>query len=107
MSALDRWRDFRRTQRAALLASNHPHAVPESEASASMTSVLADILPGTPSDDDADGDPGPDPDIDGQDEGRPYGQACRPLNRQSPFYLGFVGGIGVLTALLLWQTMGR
>ncbi len=39
--------------------------------------------------------------------GQPYGRAGRPLNRQSPFYMGFVGAIGVLLALLLWQTLGR
>ena len=27
---------------------------------------------------------------------RAYGQAGRPLNRQSPFYVGFVGAVGVL-----------
>lgn len=36
---------------------------------------------------------------------RRYGQAGSPLNRQSPFYLGFVGAIGVLTAYLLWQAV--
>lgn len=39
--------------------------------------------------------------------GQRYGQAGRPLNRQSPFYVGFVGALGVLLALLLWQTLGR
>lgn len=39
--------------------------------------------------------------------GQRYGRAGRPLNRQSPFYMGFVGAIGVLLALLLWQTLGR
>ncbi len=36
---------------------------------------------------------------------RPYGQAGRPLNRQSPFYVGFVGAIGVLAAYALWQAV--
>lgn len=132
MSALDRWREFRRAQRAALLASNHPHQVAESETTFSPTGLLADILPARRSGDDgeagADGRPdggrdqgladGRDNRIDegddqergrGQEQGRGrrYGQAGRPLNRQSPFYMGFVGGIGVLTALLLWQTLGR
>ena len=156
MSALDRWREFRRAQRAALLASNHPHQAAESETRFSPTGLLADILPGGRSSDDADAAAGagagaatatatatatddrqravdadgrPDRDRDqglddGRDEGdeagdqgrgrdqdqgrgRRYGQAGRPLNRQSPFYMGFVGGIGVLTALLLWQTLGR
>jgi hypothetical protein len=36
---------------------------------------------------------------------RPFGQAGRPLNRQSPFYVGFVGAIGVLAAYGLWQAV--
>ena len=137
MSALDRWREFRRAQRAALLASNHPHQASEPETASTPTELLADLLParrssadeggddegaGATTDaedpsraDDADAGPdqGRDDGRDGQDPGRDhgrsrrYGQAGRPLNRQSPFYMGFVGAIGVLTALLLWQTLGR
>src|SRR5690242_13382815 len=36
---------------------------------------------------------------------RPFGAAGRPLNRQSPFYVGFVGAIGVLAAYALWQAV--
>ena len=36
---------------------------------------------------------------------RAFGQAGRPLNRQSPFYVGFVGAIGVLAAYALWQAV--
>ncbi len=36
---------------------------------------------------------------------RPFGQVGRPLNRQSPFYVGFVGAIGVLAAYALWQAV--
>lgn len=35
----------------------------------------------------------------------PFGQAGRPLNRQSPFYVGFVGAFGVLAAYGLWQAV--
>ena len=34
-----------------------------------------------------------------------YGPLGRPLNRQSPFYVGFVGALGVLTAYGLWQAL--
>jgi predicted PurR-regulated permease PerM len=34
-----------------------------------------------------------------------YGPLGRPLNRQSPFYVGFVGALGVLTAYGLWQAV--
>ncbi len=36
---------------------------------------------------------------------RAFGQAGRPLNRQSPFYVGFVGAFGVLAAYGLWQAV--
>jgi predicted PurR-regulated permease PerM len=136
MSVLDRWREFRRNQRAALRASNHPHEQPSG--GADDTDLLRDVLtrvgqhghheaapaesaagddaeptartqtapaepagqPGTTSPDERDGD-------DEGSSGPRYGRAGRPLNRQSPFYMGFVGAIGVLTALLLWHTLGR
>jgi predicted PurR-regulated permease PerM len=133
MSVLDRWREFRRAQRDALRASNHPHERPQS--SPVPEDLLADLLPRqadpadeprrAPSPEDpnaqadaelesvleeaahagarARGSTGPD------DNGgsQRFGRAGRPLNRQSPFYMGFVGGIGVLTALLLWTILGR
>jgi predicted PurR-regulated permease PerM len=36
-----------------------------------------------------------------------YGALGRPLNRQSPFYLGFVGALGALVAIGLWHAVGR
>jgi predicted PurR-regulated permease PerM len=47
----------------------------------------------------------PCPDTDPEPSRRPFGQAGRPLNRQSPFYVGFVGAIGVLAAYALWQAV--
>ncbi|MDN5790245.1 MAG: AI-2E family transporter [Micrococcales bacterium] len=38
---------------------------------------------------------------------RDFGAAGRPINRQSPFYVGFVGAIGVLTAYAVVQTIGK
>ena len=44
-------------------------------------------------------------------DGRPhrsgYGKPGRPLNRQSPFYVGFFGAIGVLLAVGLWNMVGQ
>src|SRR5689334_1283240 len=127
MSVLDRWREFRRAQRDALRASNHPHDL--AEADGWPGELLAEILPsrrkpaeaaGTEGAGATEGDgdradqvgPAAEPERDGQsdqsDDDRPdYGRAGRPLNRQSPFYMGFVGAVGVLTALLLWHTIGR
>ena len=45
MSVLDRWRDFRRAQRDALRASNHPHLADESRPS--TMELLADVLTAT------------------------------------------------------------
>jgi hypothetical protein len=39
--------------------------------------------------------------------GRDYGTAGRPLNRQSPFYVGFVGAFGVLVAYGLYKALGQ
>ncbi len=61
-------------------------------------SLLGDTLPRQ------DAEPmAPEPDVRGAR--RPFGQAGRPLNRQSPFYVGFVGAIGVLAAYALWQAV--
>ena len=35
------------------------------------------------------------------DADHPYGEPGEPISRHSPFYVGFVGGLGLLTALLL------
>jgi predicted PurR-regulated permease PerM len=75
------------SRRRPLLALDEP--VPDDE---QLThSLLSDTLPRH------DADPEP--------SRRPFGQAGRPLNRQSPFYVGFVGAIGVLAAYALWQAV--
>ncbi|MER7071412.1 AI-2E family transporter [Terrabacter sp. NPDC000476] len=38
---------------------------------------------------------------------RDFGQSGTPFNRQSPFYIGFVGAIGVLTAYAVVQAIGQ
>ena len=133
MSVLDRWREYRINQRAALRASNHPHEQPSGPDD--DPSILREVLTrvgqhghqeqpaegatgeeseGAPTPQQAPaeqpGHRGPAPDdrdADDERSGPRYGRAGRPLNRQSPFYMGFVGAIGVLTALLLWHTLGR
>jgi predicted PurR-regulated permease PerM len=111
MSVLDRWRDFRRAQRDALRASNHPHL--HGEARPSTMELLADVLtPRHAAESDPDGAGAPLREDDAHEEdggqgGHRFGRAGRPLNRQSPFYMGFVGALGVLSALLIWQVLGR
>jgi predicted PurR-regulated permease PerM len=39
--------------------------------------------------------------------GRDYGTAGRPLNRQSPFYIGFIGALGVFVAYGLYRALGQ
>ena len=95
----DRVRDFRRRQRDRLRESNRPLIAwdPEPDDEQLTHDLLGDVLPR------ADGDRA------AGDRAaaarRQYGQAGRPLNRQSPFYVGFVGAIGVLTAYGLWQAV--
>jgi predicted PurR-regulated permease PerM len=128
---LQRWTDYRRRQRDALRESNRA----ETQAFVAREeprepNLITDTLP--LGDDSAaaaapDGaEPGPDdPRGDGdttltraaEDETgvdraveagrRGYGQAGRPLNRQSPFYVGFFGAIGVLVAYGLWNAVGQ
>src|SRR6478609_9638989 len=43
----------------------------------------------------------------GKGSRRDFGQSGTPFNRQSPFYVGFVGAVGVLTAYAVVQAVGR
>lgn len=95
---LRRWSDFRRRQRENLRASNastrnrpDPSEQPEQEAEQSL---LTDTLPLL-------AEPGP------PNERRSYGTAGRPLNRQSPFFVGFVGALGVFVAYGLYKMLGQ
>ncbi|NYG06016.1 putative PurR-regulated permease PerM [Phycicoccus badiiscoriae] len=134
MSVLTRWREFQRSQREALRESNlrHPGGVDgENGADGASTTVVPEPLggllpdgsvPTAPSSGSAQTEDEQEAREvreaqDAQDaqakeaqeatDALPYGRAGRPLNRQSPFYLGFVGALGVLAAVLLWQTLGR
>ncbi len=93
---LKKWSDFRRRQREILRASNTPTA-PDGDAGTDEQpepDLLTDALPL--------GADAPQP------RGRrDYGTAGRPLNRQSPFYVGFVGAFGVLVAYGLYKALGQ
>ena len=93
---LRRWSEFRRRQREVLRLSNTQNARDRTIES--------------------DGPPDPDFGTDSvslgpdapRSPGRPdYGTAGRPLNRQSPFYVGFVGALGVLVAYGLYRALGQ
>src|SRR5688500_1662732 len=111
---LDRWKEYRRRQRAALRESNRPSGlapgqvtdVDEQLARDLLTSVLPPTEGATETAGETAGEtpsePGP-----AQGGGKRFGAAGRPLNRQSPFYVGFVGAFGVIIALGLWHLLGR
>jgi predicted PurR-regulated permease PerM len=82
--AAERARAVESRQRRPLLALDEHEPEP-----APPTGLLADTLPN--------------PEV--EPTRRPFGAAGRPLNRQSPFYVGFVGAIGVLAAYALWQAV--
>jgi predicted PurR-regulated permease PerM len=126
---LQRWTDYRRRQREALRESYRTQwHLPREEPR--EPNLITDTLP--LADDSATGVPpeGPEPDLDdppgdaaatltrttedetavdqgGDARRRGYGKAGRPLNRQSPFYVGFFGAIGVLVAYGLWNAVGQ
>ncbi len=119
-SPVTRWGEFRRRQLAALEESNRIAAqiqdgdaldtptvdVPDRHPLDAVTSADAGGAPaaagatpvGSPAESGAAPAPGPGP---------TYGTIGRPLNRHSPFYLGFFGATGALLALGLWNLVGR
>ncbi|MBT9254191.1 AI-2E family transporter [Phycicoccus sp. MAQZ13P-2] len=85
---VSRWGDYRRRQRRVLEQSNHidPEAIP---AEGDLPPVPAGPL-----------DPGTAALL-------RYGSAGQPLNRHSPFYIGFFGATGALLAVGLWTGLAR
>ncbi len=95
---VERWSDYRRRQRAALEESNRigpDFLLPTDHAAATAAP------PG----------PGADTGLLGATEPTAshgdFGDAGQPLNRHSPFYLGFWGATGALLAWALWGSLGR
>ncbi len=140
----ERWAEFRRRQRAVLVASNHPHQRTEGAAGtpssaeaeqtqlADSTAAAAATAPGSTTrpglgrpdrPDRSEGADGSGPALDwassghtppaqdapgaGADDGARFGRAGKPWNRQSPFYIGFLGAFGALIAIGLWHALGR
>lgn len=95
---LKRWSDFRQRQREILRASNAPTPIAQDGGAepdeAPQGGLLSDALP-------LRGDPSK------SSRRRDYGTAGRPLNRQSPFYVGFVGALGVFVAYGLYRMLGQ
>ncbi len=116
-----RWADFRRRQRDALAASNHltePGAPPDGRMpERTPKDVLLDAAgAGSPTPPAEAGSvpaaaPAAVPSSAREHRpGRPptrFGEVGQPLNRTSPFYMGFVGASGALIAIGLWHSLGR
>jgi predicted PurR-regulated permease PerM len=109
------WREYRIRQREALRESNRIRHEDEHL----EHSLLHDVLGGEGA---VDGSaPGEATDSDASETTGVFGRAAttessgvtqfgemgRPMNRHSPFLLGFVGAIGALLALGLWHSLGR
>ncbi|HSO65840.1 MAG TPA: AI-2E family transporter [Ornithinibacter sp.] len=107
---MKRWAEFRRRQLAALEESNRIAA--ESLSGPEEEGAGATAVSGTPAVDGpshVDQDPAA-PTGEGHGSSvaaAPYGIVGRPLNRHSPFYLGFFGATGALLAVGFWQVAGR
>ncbi|MFC7487803.1 AI-2E family transporter [Knoellia sp. CPCC 206453] len=110
------WQDYRQRQRAALRESNRIRYEDEHLERSLMNDVLGaeaetpeeaqasggDGVPGTEAPDTPSGRRAPDAAGTTQ-----FGEMGRPMNRHSPFYLGFVGALGALIAIGLWHSLGR
>ncbi|HET9021595.1 MAG TPA: AI-2E family transporter [Ornithinibacter sp.] len=104
-SPVTRWADFRRRQLAALEESNRIAAqVHDGDIAPATAAEQLDGVAGPP-----DGPPPPAAPAAsvGPVQTTPFGVVGRPLNRHSPFYLGFFGAIGALLAIGLWHLVGR
>jgi predicted PurR-regulated permease PerM len=117
-SPVARWGEFRRRQLAALEESNRIAARAGVDAAVPVRGESpvgpVDAAPSAPSAPARETEP---PGVTaggnavgegaGTPDSAPYGVIGRPLNRHSPFYLGFFGATGALLALGLWQLAGR
>jgi len=103
---LKRWSDFRRRQRATLRASNVKTPVVPDQAEA-PAAVPAQAPAGVPTGGLLTGTLPQMTDVPQLNGRHDYGTAGRPLNRQTPFYVGFVGALGVFAAYGLYRALGQ
>src|SRR5450759_4967616 len=110
---LRRWSDFRQRQREILRASNAPTLIPPTPiapppiASDGGATPVGGPETGEQTQRDLLTDTLPLGARERPNLRRDYGTAGRPLNRQSPFYVGFVGAFGVLVAYGLFRALGQ
>lgn len=110
---ISRYREFRRAQLEALRESNRSLTSGDPDATRPSSSGPEAAAPATESDhtlplpelfDVGDPAPGTGPE---SAASRRYGALGQPLNRRSPFYLGFFGAFGALVAVGLWHVLGQ
>lgn len=105
MTLWRRWTEYRRAQRERLAEIRRVHLADVIPVGAPVHDEDGDLLSAAlPLDESAPPRPGGDAP---QTSPRGFGSAGRPINRQSPFYVGFVGALGVLTAYVVFQSIGR
>lgn len=103
-----RWTEYRRVQRDRIDQLRHPHhegddVAPEADDLGADGPDLLSATIGLPRAEQGDRPSAP--------TSRPpsggYGSAGHPINRQSPFYVGFVGALGVLTAYTVFKSLDK
>jgi len=121
---LRRWSEFRRRQRQILRASNAPTARASTTTAEDGTPATQGGAPAAQDETQATRNSGDESDEQqleddlvtgvlpleserGSARRRDYGTAGHPLNRQSPFYIGFVGAFGVLVAYGLVRALSQ
>lgn len=125
--ALRQWREFRQRQLDLLRESNRPHPHPQGADTedSSALGMFQDLLGDGP---ESPPESGAGARADGTDRevrapiptgasasagdrsvagSSRFGEAGRPFNRRSPFFIGFVGALGALLAIGLWHAVGR
>ena len=120
LGVLRSWRDYRQAQLEMLRESNRLHPDPVTAPSSPVEqSVLGEIFDHDPINDldelaGVDDEPGvARAGVSGGMTGSGpspltrFGEAGSPINRRSPFYIGFVGATGVFFAWVLWSSIGR
>lgn len=105
---LKRWSDFRQRQREILRASNAPTLIaPTPIAPDGGVTPVEGPETGEQTERDLLTETLPLGDQESPGRRHDYGTAGRPLNRQSPFFVGFVGAFGVLVAYGLFRALGQ
>ena len=100
---VERWGEYRRRQRRALEESNRLDALLEEAPTRGTPPVVTPEAHGAAVQAPPPGPPGRSP----EGAGGLFGVVGQPLNRHSPFYLGFFGATGAMLAYGLWTSFSR